>query len=174
VRGNDQRPPLAAASCEGSSVDLNRNMRNPWVLFYIFRSVATEMCGQWMPTKSRMTCCTYCSCKCLWPSLRSTISIQNVVSICAAFTFCWTNGMLMMLPMFSRRNRDHYSTYDILARDSRSENLSGILDSLRWVQTVPGCLRLSSGGTTIFLRRATVPIAGRRLVLWAVTAECWG
>ena len=46
--------------------------------------------------KSRITLCTYCSCRNGSPLVGCTVSIQKMASICSALAFFTTKGMLRM------------------------------------------------------------------------------
>src|SRR6476469_130359 len=48
---------------------------------YCLTSVPTVTCGQWMPLKSSITSCVYCSwCLSGWPPVPAIVSLQNVAS----------------------------------------------------------------------------------------------
>jgi hypothetical protein len=65
---------------------------------------ATEKCGQWILSKSKMTRCKYC--RCMYSTLGSvgflvgffTFSIQNIASICLTFAFLVRKGMFIIPP----------------------------------------------------------------------------
>jgi hypothetical protein len=63
----------------------------------------------------------------VWPSSRSTISIQKIASIWKALAFCTTNWNVHEFAGVGRRDLDDHGVDDVLVLDLRPQNLGGVL-----------------------------------------------